>query len=156
MERPLSEEPDIDVWILFSDTSADLDRSWAFRKLEAPRFQDMKVVRLSALRNGRLCPQEISLVLIAVGGWIDPRTTVRPEGLCQWKFTMTPSGIKAATFWLVAQCLNRADVWIVLYYNSSQAVRDDTGLFRLVQDRYCWHVLVKTYNNNNNRIHRSF
>ena len=62
----------------------------------------MKVVRLSALRTGRLYPQLIFLVLISVKRLSQPQ-----EGLYQLKIPMTPPGIEPAIFLLVAHCLNQ-------------------------------------------------
>jgi hypothetical protein len=63
-------------------------------------------VKLSALRAGPLYTPGRFLVLIYVRDLVDPRATVRLEELGQLKNPMASLGIKPATFWLVAQCLN--------------------------------------------------
>jgi len=86
-----------------------LDRSGGFQKVEAPRFQDnrlMKVVRLSALRTVHLYPKEIFLVLISVRGRVNPKTIMRPER-CQWKIQMTPLGNRTGDLPALARCLNQ-------------------------------------------------
>ena len=65
----------------------DLEGSWGSWRFRLPGFSEnrqMKVVKLLALRTGRLNPPPPpwrSLVLISVRGWMEPRAVVLPEEL---------------------------------------------------------------------------
>jgi len=60
-----------DLAVMSKKVKQSIYRPGQALRVEAPRFQEsrhIKVVRLSALRTGRLNPQEIFLVLISVRG----------------------------------------------------------------------------------------
>ena len=80
--------------------------------MKAPRFLDnrhIKMVRLSALRTGRLYSQKILLVLIAVRGLVDPRARMA-------------SGIEPATFRLVAQSSDKCATACPSHYDSTDTM----------------------------------
>jgi hypothetical protein len=77
---------------------------WGYQILRQSAYEGGKVVSLT---HRPPLPQALFPVLITVRGWVNPRTIVRPEGLCQRKIPVTTSEIEPATLRLVAQCLNQ-------------------------------------------------
>jgi len=71
---------------------------------EFPENRHMEVEMLSAVRTGRLYSQDMSLVLVSVRGWVEPRAIVRPEGISNRKTWMPPLGIEPVNFQVVAHC----------------------------------------------------
>jgi len=81
--------------------------------LRIPGGWDSHISRQSVYEGGKVFSlthrpfyslQEIFLILISVRGWANPKAIVWPEGLGQWKTSVTPLGIAPATFRLVALC----------------------------------------------------
>ena len=67
----------------------------------------MKVVRLSALRTGRLYPKKYSWYAFLLEAESTPGPYCGRKDYVNEKNPMTPSGIEPATFRLAAQCLNQ-------------------------------------------------
>jgi hypothetical protein len=90
-----------------SNPITGLDRPWGFQEVEAPRFQDnrhIKVVRLSALRTGRLYPKG------NITGTHFCERLSQPQGHSAAGRILSmknSSDIKPMIFRLVAQCLNQ-------------------------------------------------
>jgi hypothetical protein len=110
----------------------------------------MKVVR-SALRTGHLNPPGNIPGTDFCYRLSRPRAIVRPKGLCQRKIPMTPSGIKPATFRLLAQCLDQLRHRVpCLAVNTASYLRSLGSLNResvsFVHARY-GHLLVSVLEN---------
>jgi hypothetical protein len=92
-----------------------------------------KLARLLALHSGRLCRDEIFLVLISVRVWVDPRAIERPEGLLQWIIPKTPSGIEPAAQWL-SQLRHRVPPWM---YTCLQTLRFNNRCYLMHTVLHC-------------------
>jgi len=96
---------------------------WAFQESEAPRFQDsrnMKVVRLLALRTGRLYSQEIFLVLISDRGWVDPRVIGAAGRIVSMKTSIDTIGNKTRNLLAcsaVPYHFQHVYIYIYIYYS---------------------------------------
>ena len=100
-----------------------------------PKFTEnwhMKGARMSVVRTGRLYPQKISLVLISVRGWVNPKT-VDP---------ITPPQMEPATFRLVAQCFNQLRV---SHFYSSTLARQKISVV-LFWRKFCACPAARTWN----------
>jgi hypothetical protein len=101
------------------------------RRLRLPEFLDYrhtKVERLSAIRTGRLYPQEIYLVLISVRGWADRRVNSAAGRIMSMNKSQL---IEPATIQLVAQCLTQLRRRVS--HEGEAPMRNENVHFHLIQ-----------------------
>ena len=73
-------------WYLFIRIFIAISRPLGLQEVETPRFldnRDLKIIKLSALRTGRLYPPGDTLVLLRVRSSVDPTAVMRPDGLSE-------------------------------------------------------------------------
>ena len=113
-------------------------KQFRYRPGQAQRVPDFVTAvqdggRLSALRIGRLYPQEIFLEIISVTGWVDRKDFM------SMKNPLTPAGIKPASFRFVAQNLNHCATAVPdvlgIYSNSVIIII----FFHLIFNRDIWN-----------------
>ena len=79
---------------------------WGSQISRQSAHESVKVV--SPTHRPHLPPRKYSWYSFLLEAESIPGAIVRPEGLCQWKIPLTPSGIEPAPFRLAAQCLKPA------------------------------------------------
>jgi hypothetical protein len=92
---------------MFTHTKIKTTKQSHYRPGQAHRFPrgwGSQISRQLGHEGGKVVSHTQRPVFIPDRGRLNPRVIVRPEGLCQWKIPLTPSGIEQATFRLVVQC----------------------------------------------------
>jgi hypothetical protein len=93
-----------------SNPITGLDRPTGFQEVQVTRFLDsrhLKVVRLSAIRTGRLYPPGNLPGTHFCWRLSRPQGRSASERIMSIKISVTPSGIETGPFRFVAQCLNQ-------------------------------------------------